>query len=87
MQKCQSPSRGRRAGDQREHEGRLRQLELGVVTAALGRFHAKERAEELDRPVEAADCQGEVELAQRLVDGSHRLALHLKNVEVRPYSA
>ena len=71
------------AGNQRQHERRLRQIELGVVGSDLGRLGAEQHAVERDRAVEIRDVERGVELAQGVVDrASH--SCHLTDTAFGP---
>jgi hypothetical protein len=50
--------------DQRQHQGRLRQLELGVVGPHLRRFRSEEYPVERDGPLKVGHVQRGVELQQ-----------------------
>jgi hypothetical protein len=69
---CAGPAR-----NQRQHERRLCQIELGVVRSDLGRLGAEEHAVERDGAAEVCHAERCVELAQGVVDGASH-GCHLK---------
>ena len=56
------------AGNQRQHQRRLCQIELGVVGSDLGRLGSEQDAVERDGAVQVRDVERCVELAQALIN-------------------
>ena len=72
------------AGNQRQHERRLCQIELGVVRSDLCRLGSEQHAVERDGAVEIRDVERCVELAQGVVDrASHGCYLTDTGVRAR----
>ena len=68
----QVPARGRPARNQREHQRRLGDVELGVVVLDLGRLGTEQHPVERNRPGDVGDVQRSVKLDESCVDrGCH----------------